>query len=225
MHALFLAPSILSPSFASESLSSTDASVNAAWPLVSPEERRLLESAAAGDQKSSATLVQRHRSAVFAIALRLTGNTSDADEVTQDAFLRAFRYLPNFRGESSFKTWLLRIAGRVAIDHLRRKRLATVALDAPESPATRMPEKSPTGLQYLMQSERSQLLQNAMQDLSKEDASALQLFYFHEKSIQEITQVMGWTESNTKSRLSRARQRLRVVLMDKYAEELEEWVN
>jgi RNA polymerase sigma factor (sigma-70 family) len=195
----------------------------APWPLVSLEERRLLEAAAAGDQKACAVLVKRHRSAVFAIALRLTANRSDADEVTQDALLRAFRYLPNFRGESSFKTWLLRITGRVAIDHLRRKRLETISLDAPESPAARLPEKSPGGLQHLLHSERNDLLNKAMQDLSKEDASALQLFYFHEKSIQEITVVMGWTESNTKSRLSRARQRLRVVLMDKYAGELEEW--
>lgn len=225
MYALFLAPSILSPSATSATLTSPDASIGASWPLVSPEERRLLESAAAGDQKASAVLVQRHRSAVYAIALKLTGNHSDAEEVTQDAFLRAFRYLPNFRGESSFKTWLLRIAGRVAIDHLRRKRLATIPLDAPESPASRLPEKSPSGLQYLMQSERARLLQQALQDLSKEDASALRLFYFHEKSIQEITHVMGWTESNTKSRLSRARQRLKVVLMDKYAEELEELGN
>lgn len=195
----------------------------ATWPLVSPEERRLLEAAAADDQRASAILVRRHRSAVFAIALRLTGNQSDAEEVTQDAFLRAFRYLPNFRGESSFKTWLLRITGRVAIDYLRRKRMATISLDAPESPATRIPEKGPTGLQHLLHSERNALLHKAMQNLSKEDASALQLFYFHEKSIQEITAVMGWTESNTKSRLSRARQRLKVVLMDKYAGELEEW--
>lgn len=195
----------------------------APWPLVNLEERRLLESAATGDQKASAVLVKRYQSAVYAIALRLTGNNSDADEVAQDAFIRAFRYLPNFRGESSFKTWLLRIAGRVAIDHLRRKRLETISLDAPESPAARLQEKSLGGLQHLLHDERSNLLKKAMQDLSKEDASALKLFYFHEKSIQEITAVMGWTESNTKSRLSRARQRLKVVLMDKYAAELEEW--
>ena len=223
MRILFLAPSILPSSGVSVPVSLTDIQVSAPWPLVSPEERRLLEAAAAGDQKASAVLVQRHRSAVYAIALRLTGNQSDAEEATQDAFLRAFRYLPNFRGESSFKTWLLRIAGRVAIDHLRRKRMATVSLDAPESPAARLPEKSPGGLQHLLHRERNDLLHKAMRDLSKEDASALQLFYFHEKSIQEITAVMGWTESNTKSRLSRARQRLKVVLMDKYAGELEEW--
>lgn len=224
MYTLFLIQSPVKPS----TITGTAVSVNeipaiAPWPLVSLEERRLLEAAAAGDQKACAVVMRRYRSAVFAIALRLTANHSDADEVTQDAFLRAFRYLPNFRGESSFKTWLLRITGRVAIDHLRRKRLETISLDAPDSPAARLPEKSPGGLQHLLHSERSDLLQKAMHDLSKEDASALQLFYFHEKSIQEITSVMGWTESNTKSRLSRARQRLRVVLMNKYAGELEEW--
>jgi len=215
MRTLFLIQSTL-PIPAAETLP-------ASWPLVKAEERSLLEAAAASDQKACTILMARYRKSVFAIALRLTGNNDDAEEVTQDAFLRAFRYLPNFRGESSFKTWLLRIAGHVAIDHLRRKRMATVSLDAPESPAARLTEKGPSGLQRMLQSERNSLLKNAMRHLSKEDASALQLFYFHEKSIQEITAVMGWTETNTKSRLSRARQRLRVVLMDKYANELEEW--
>lgn len=215
MRTLFLIQSAL-PIPAAEALPAT-------WPLVKPEERYLLEAAAANDQKACTILMARYRRSVFAIALRLTNNSDDAEEVTQDAFLRAFRYLPNFRGESSFKTWLLRIASHVAIDHLRRKRMATVSIDAPESPAARLTEKGPSGLQRILQHERNNLLQNAMQHLSKEDASALQLFYFHEKSIQEITVVMGWTETNTKSRLSRARQRLRVVLMDKYANELEEW--
>lgn len=223
MRTLFLVQSVLSSSGSSALLSLTETQAPAPWPLVGPEERHLLEAAAAGDQTACTILVRRYRSAVYAIAMRLTANKSDADEVTQDSFMRAFRYLANFRGESSFKTWLLRITGRVAIDHLRRKKLSTISLDAPESPVARFPEKSPSGLQHLLHDERSALLQAAMQDLSKEDASALQLFYFHEKSIQEITHVMGWTESNTKSRLSRARQRLRVVLKEKYAGEWEEW--
>lgn len=223
MHTLFLVQSVLSSSGNSALLPLNETQVAAPWPLVGAEERCLLEATAAGDQTSYTILVRRYRNAVFAIALRLTANQSDAEEVTQDSFLRAFRYLANFRGESSFKTWLLRITGRVAIDHLRRKKLDTISLDVPESPVARLPEKSPSGLQHLLHDERHELLQKAMQDLSKEDASALQLFYFHEQSIQEITHVMGWTESNTKSRLSRARQRLRVVLMEKYAGEWEEW--
>lgn len=223
MRTLFLVQSVIPSTGNEAAMPLADPSVSSPWPLVHAEERRLLEAAAAGDQKACAVVVRRYKSAVYAIALRLTGNTSDAEEATQDSFLRAFRYLTNFRGESSFKTWLLRITGRVAIDHLRRKKLATISLDAPESPAGQMPEKSPGGLQHLLQGERSALLNKAMKDLSKEDATALQLFYFHENSIQEITAVMGWTESNTKSRLSRARQRLRVVLMEKYAGELEEW--
>jgi len=223
MNSFFLVQSVIATPGNATILIPSENPAPAHWPLVSPEERRLLEAAAAGDQKACAVLVRRHKSAVFAIALRLTANHSDADEVTQDAFLRAFRYLSNFRGESSFKTWLLRITGRVAIDHLRKKKLNTISIDAPESPVARMPEKSAGGLQRLLQRERNALLTEAMENLSKEDASALQLFYFHEKSILEITAVMGWTESNTKSRLSRARQRLRVVLEEKYAGELEGW--
>ena len=223
MHTIFLlAQSAPKPAAPTSQLPAAGMPAPASWPLVSPEERRLLEAAAAGDQRACSILVRRYRSAAYAIALRLSGHAADADEITQDAFLRAFRYIGNFRGESSFKTWLLRITGRVAIDHLRRKKLETVSLDAPESPVARMAEKGPGGLQHLIRDERSAMLLEAMEQLCKEDASALRLFYLHEKSIQEITGIMGWTESNTKSRLSRARQRLRVVIEGKYAEELAE---
>lgn len=177
------------------------------------EEERLVSAAKAGDQHAFATLVRRHRSLVMSIALNVTGNREEAEEAVQDTFVKAFRFLPTFRGESSFRTWLRRIARTTALNQLRVRSLPSVSLDTPESsPAYFLHENGDNALQHLMRDERAHLVKTAMRRLSKEDETALKLFYFHEQSLEEISATTGWTINNAKSRLSRARQRLRKVL-------------
>jgi RNA polymerase sigma-70 factor (ECF subfamily) len=160
--------------------------------------------------------MRRNRSKVMSVAMDVTGNREDAEEVVQDTFVKAFRFLPTFRRESSFRTWLHRIARTTALNQLRVKGLPSVSLDAPESsPAYFLQEKSENALQHLLRDERALLVKTAMQRLSKEDEMALQLFYFHEQSLEEICTVTGWTINNAKSRLHRARKRLRDVLEGK----------
>jgi len=180
---------------------------------VQNEEERLLTAAMAGDQQAIAILIKRHQRMVLSIALDVTGNRADAEEATQDTFVKAFRFLPTFRRESSFRTWLRRIARTTALNQLRVKGLPSVSLDAPESSSVYiLPEKSDNALQLLMRDERAHLVKTAIKRLSKEDETALRLFYFQEKSLEEISEATGWTINNAKSRLSRARQRLRAVL-------------
>lgn len=180
---------------------------------VQNEEERLLTAATAGDQQAIAVLIKRHQKMVLSIALEVTGNRADAEEAMQDTFVKAFRFLPTFRRECSFKTWLRRIARTTALNQLRVKGLPSVSLDAPESSSVYfLHEKSDNALQLLMRDERAHLVKTAIKRLSKEDETALQLFYFHEKSLEEISEATGWTINNAKSRLSRARQRLRAVL-------------
>lgn len=178
----------------------------------SGEEEQLLTATLAGDQGAFATLMRRHRKMVLSVALNITGNREDAEEAVQDVFIKALRYLPTFRGDSNFGTWLYRIARTTALDQLRRQRFDSVSLDAPESPAFHLQDRSDNGLQRLMRDERARLVRSAMRRLSKEDETALQLFYFHEKSLEEISATTGWTITNAKSRLSRARKRLGAVL-------------
>lgn len=180
------------------------------------EEQRLLNAAISGDEHAYAALVKRYRSAVWAIALNTTGNREDAEEATQDTFSKAFRHLPNFRGDSSFKTWLSRIARTTSLNQLRLRGLPSISLDAPESPALFLPEKSGSPLESLLHNERALLVNQAMRRLSKEDSTALKLFYFHEQSLEEICATTGWTINNAKSRLHRARKRLRVILLEEF---------
>lgn len=184
------------------------------------EERDLLSAATHGDQSAYSQLVRRHHKMVLSVALRIVHSREDAEEAVQDTFLKAFRYLPGYRGDSSFKTWLYRVARSTALDHLRRKRIRTISPDAPESPLMHMPDPAGNGLQTIIRDERADSIKKAMSQLSQADEVALKLFYFHEQSIEEISLTMGWTAGNTKSRLSRARQRLRAVMGETFQAEI-----
>jgi RNA polymerase sigma-70 factor (ECF subfamily) len=201
-------------------LLSTSSTPKAGFSSLKPtlnEEKRLLASALSGEQHAYAALVKRYRSAVWAIALNTTGNREDAEEATQDTFAKAFRHLPKFRGDSSFKTWLSRIARTTSLNQLRLRGLPSISLDAPESPAFLFPEKSKDALESLLRAERAVLVRQAMRRLSKEDSMALQLFYFHEQSLEEICATTGWTVNTVKSRLHRARRRLQALLTGNFA--------
>jgi len=187
-------------------------------------EAALLRQAIAGNQSAYAALVRRYDRMVYGLALQMVGNREDALEITQDAFLKAFRFLAGYRGESRFSTWLYRIARTSAINYLRRAKRETVTLDAPESPVRRMMSDAPDGYQSITVTERSEMLRRAFKMLLPDDNSVLTLFYLKEQSLEEICEIMGWTMSNAKSRLCRARQRLRVVLTENFADEFGDWI-
>lgn len=187
-------------------------------------EDALIRQAIAGNQSAYAALVRRYDRMVYGLALQMVGNREDALEVTQDAFLKAFRFLSSYRGESRFSTWLYRIARTSAINNLRRVRRETVTLDTPESPVRRMVSDVVNGYETVTLGERSELLRRAFNMLLPDDNVVLTLFYLQEQSLEEICEVMGWTMSNAKSRLCRARQRLRVILVEHFADEFGDWI-
>ncbi len=177
-------------------------------------EKDIIDAVLAGNQQAFTLLFRRYEKMVFSIALSITRQNEDAEEVMQDTFLKACRYLPGWRADCSFKTWLFRIARTTSLDHLRRKRLDTVSLETPELAVWQLQEPAKNSLQNIMDDERVDRLKGAMKKLSAADEAALMLFYFHEQSIEEVSATMGWTSGNTKSRLCRARQRLKEVLVE-----------
>ncbi|TNE58064.1 MAG: sigma-70 family RNA polymerase sigma factor [Bacteroidetes bacterium] len=187
-------------------------------------EAALIRQAIGGDQSAYAALVRRYEHMVYGLVYRMVGHHEDALEVAQDAFLKAFRFLPKYRGESRFSTWLYHIARTSAINRLRKVRRTVIALDAPESPVRHQKTDMPDGYRTIVASERATLLREAFNQLMDADATVLTLFYLQEQSLEEICAVMDWTMSNAKSRLCRARQRLRAVLVEHYADEFSEWI-
>lgn len=166
-----------------------------------------------GQEEACTILVHRYEKLLRFVLQRYLSDPEAVQEVMHDTFMRAFRSLRGFRGDSKFSTWLSRIAISQAISRLRSKRYAAWApIDNVLSHWEDDLHNNETALE---KQEASDLLRQAVQQLNPNDATALELFYFREQSIEEIGQITGWTTTNIKSRLSRARQRLRYVLGDK----------
>ena len=162
------------------------------------DEARWLDAARAGEPWALEQLYQRHQGAVYALCHRLLGRTEDARDAAQTTFMRAFRQLPNFRGHSSLKTWLYRIAVNESLTQLRKRR-DTAELE--EYTAT-IGDCQPSIVERLA-------VQAAMAALKSEHRAVLVLFYWERLSYEEIGQVLGISLSAAKMRLHRAREEFR----------------
>jgi RNA polymerase sigma-70 factor (ECF subfamily) len=167
--------------------------------------RALVERARARDAAAFRALVDRHRDRAFGLALRITRSAPDAEEVAQDAFVRAWFALPEFRGESSFSTWLHRIVARRALD-----RAATLARrrgrEAPGEEAAAVAD--PSGRDAAEQA-RARRLERLIAELPESQRAAVTLFYHEGRSVEQVAATLGIPTGTVKTHLSRARAALR----------------
>lgn len=169
-----------------------------------------VKAACAGDQEAFAEIVYSFTDAVYNLCYRMLGDSAEAEDATQEAFLRAYHYLSRYDPQRSFKTWLLSIASNHCIDRLRRRRVTLVSLDEPLPSGHLLELMSPDPLpeEALLRQERSAMIQRMLNDLAPEYRAAVVLRYWFDYSYSEIADALHTTESAIKSRLFRARQML-----------------
>lgn len=172
----------------------------------------LIQQALAGRQPAFATLVKRYERYVLTLAVRFVRQREEAHEVAQDSFLRAFRYLADFRGECKFSTWLYKIVYSTALNHLRKTRPDIQSIDDDQHPVQLPDAGTPDAGHQLEQAERSHEIRHAISRLSADDAAIVSLFYLQEQTLEEICEITGLSLTNAKTKLCRARQRLRLIL-------------
>lgn len=176
---------------------------------------RLVEQCLSGDETAWEDMVKVHTRRVYAICLRFTGSDGEAQDLTQEVFLRVFKSLKSFRaGEGAFVVWLTRLTRNLLIDHYRRTRLDR-ATDSIEDQLTVLEEKTAVGGRtdgMLAGREASELLQHALGKLSPELRETVILRDLEEMEYREIAQVLNVPEGTVKSRLNRGRAELARVL-------------
>lgn len=180
------------------------------------DDMAVIKSVLQGSQAAYATLVTRYQQYVFTLAMRYVNNRELAEELSQDVFIKAYRYLPDFRGNSKFSTWLYTIVNSTCLSHLRNKKQETVLLE--HDKMVSLSDQSGAGEQpsrILEQKHQKQLIESALKQMQDTDAQMLTLFYQAEQSVDEIGLIVGLTSSNVKVRLFRARQKLKDILMTK----------
>ncbi len=181
-------------------------------------ETELIERAIHGDQEAFRQLWEAHHAAAMAAALRLCHQRALAEEITQGAFLLAWRGLPRFQKGSPFRPWLMRILYRHALDLMEKQRtyLRPLSLEntlEPEVPLGSESHMEQVDLQEQV-AQREEVRQ-ALAQLNAEQRRVIALRYGADLTEVDIAQVLGWPVGTVKSRLNRARERLRVLLNDK----------
>ncbi|MDZ4766722.1 MAG: sigma-70 family RNA polymerase sigma factor [Chloroflexota bacterium] len=166
-----------------------------------------VNAALAGDQDAFAELVYAHQDAVYNLCYRMLYDSAEAEDASQEAFLRAYLNLARYDSARSFKTWVLSIASNHCIDRLRRRRMKWLSIDDP-LPNLTLREDEPEPEDVTIFNERSRAIQGLLHQLPPDYRAAVVLRYWYDYSYVEIADILDTTESAIKSRLFRARQML-----------------
>jgi RNA polymerase sigma-70 factor (ECF subfamily) len=160
-----------------------------------------------GNTSSFAVLVERYQDMVYTIAVKVLQNREDAEEVAQDAFVKAFHKLGTFRKEARFSTWLYRIAFNEAISRSRLRKLPEVEFNEgiSESAADEEVEENIIGLDP---EEQKKIVGKVLKRFAESDQLLVSLYYYEGLHMNEIAEITGLSESNVKVRLHRLRKRI-----------------
>ncbi len=192
--------------------------------VVADDEAAVVARAKAGESSAFSELVRRYERKIFRLAQNITGNREDAEDVMQEAFLKAYTHLDRFAGDSRFYTWLVRIAVNEGLMKLRKRRPNEFSLDAPvESDEDLMPREiadwGPSPEQRFARTQVTEILSAAIEKLDPDFRIVFVLRDIEELSTEETAQLLGLSIPAVKSRLLRARLRLRQRLNPVFATE------
>jgi RNA polymerase sigma factor (sigma-70 family) len=184
----------------------------------------LIQQTLAGNQSAYTDLVKRHQRFVFTLAMRFAKSREDAEEIAQDCFIKTYRSLASFQGQSKFSTWLYSIVYTTAMTFLRKKRIDTDSIDD-ENVFIQVADKSWVyDVNSAENKSRSFYLNQAIEQLLPDDATIITLFYKGEQSLEEIAQALGMEANTVKVKLFRARQRLKEKLERNLKDEVRELI-
>lgn len=175
-----------------------------------------------GDTNAFTVLVDRYKDLVFTLALRMLKNREEAEEVSQDAFVKAYKSLSRFKGESKFSTWIYRVTYNTCLDRLKKnkKHLNDVAIDEFTQHQIKTMDNA---LDSMEQQEHNKTIQDCLNLLPGDDSFLLTLYYFEEHSLEEISKIIGITANNVKVKIFRGRKKLASIMKQKLEPEIIEY--
>lgn len=186
-------------------------------------EEQLIKRSLQGDTRAFEELISEYQNKVYALSYRYMGNEEDACDMSQEAFIKAYRSLRSFKGDSSFGTWIYRVTTNVCLDEIRRRKRRIIPLSLDEPLSTKegdevekeIADTSPTADILYEQKEFSQYIQGILDQMKAEHKTVIVLRDVMELSYEEIAGVLNCSIGTVKSRISRARTILRKKLVDR----------
>ena len=177
-------------------------------------EDQLLTDIEAGNTQAFSKLVEKYQDQMYSVCLSILKTKDEAQEATQDTFIKIYRSLDKYNRQSKFSSWAYRIAYRTSLDYIR-KRKATIDIDKVDHTILSHVESSDNQVE---QNELSDRLLQAISMLPAEEAGLVRMFYLEEQSIQELMDITGLSKSNTKVKLFRARKKLADIIRTNFSE-------
>tara|TARA_B100000795_G_scaffold67648_1_gene46570 strand:+ start:3939 stop:4499 length:561 start_codon:yes stop_codon:yes gene_type:complete len=179
----------------------------------------LIKKVQEGDSSAFSELVDQNKNLVYSIVLRMVKNQEDAEEVAQDAFIKAFHQIKKFRGDSKFSTWIYKIAYFCAVDHLRKRKQLNSSIDL-----ISIASDDDSVLDNIHKAEKKEYLNQAIAYLKPIDRNLISMHYMQELSIEEIEKVTLFSHSNIKVKLMRIRKQLNGILTALMKNEIESFI-
>ncbi len=167
-----------------------------------------------GENQVFSLLVDKYKHMVFTLALRMVKNREEAEEVSQDTFIRVYNSLDKFKGESKFSTWLYRITYNKSLDCLKKQKRTIDSFSVDGYDDMNFPDMENI-INGIERKERKIEMAKVLKELSPDDNTLITLFYYEDLSLAEISEVMGISSNTVKVKLFRSRNRLAVLLKEK----------
>ena len=164
-----------------------------------------------GDTQAFSVLVDRYKDLVFTLALRMMKNREEAEEVSQDTFIKVFKSLNRFKGESKFSTWIYKVTYNCCLDRLKKLKRSHATVPIDEFSANKLGMMD-NALDAMEKGERHAAVKHCLNQLPSEDAFLITMYYFEEQSLEEISKIIGLKPNNVKVKLFRARKKLATIL-------------
>lgn len=164
-----------------------------------------------GDSNAFAVLVDQYKDLVFSLSLKMLKNREEAEEAAQDTFVKVFKSLNNFKGDSKFSTWIYKVAYNTCLDQLKKNKRVqdTILID---DFSEKQIENLENVLDAIDERDRNKMIQDCIHLLPSEEAFLLILFYFEEQSLEEISKIIDCTANNVKVKLYRSRKKIASIL-------------
>jgi len=164
-----------------------------------------------GDTNAFSILVDLYKDLVYTLAIRMVKHKEEAEEITQDTFIKAYKSLHRFKGDSKFSTWIYRVAYNTCLDVIKKNK--KLQSNVPINEYTEREVKAiDNALDIMEVKERSVVIKNCIEKLPSEDAFLMTLYYYEELSLDEIADVTGLKANNVKVKLFRSRKKLATIL-------------
>ena len=179
--------------------------------MTTDQETSIVNQIIGGDTQAFALLVDCYKNLVFTLAIRMLKNREEAEEVSQDTFIKVYKALPKFKGDSKLSTWVYKVAYNTCLDRIKKnkRRFNEVGIDSFKDFQLKTIDNAFDAMEI---AEQQQTIQDCLQQLASKDSFLLSLFYFEELSLEEISKVVNMEANTVKVNIHRARKRLTNIL-------------